>query len=200
MVAEMFAEIAHEITADPTKFAVELVQFGIFVLLIKAVGFGFGKRKGMLTNMWARRLERLEARVEEASHAESSLGEARDRAKVRVAEARSAAARILLDARAEARTTLESSRATSAEESRALLARTEETLATELEEMHVEVRDKLVDLVAGATRSILSETYAASEQRALIQKAIIKGLDKIDTEDKRRAVRRRETVKGGAPA
>lgn len=182
MIGELFAEIAHEITAEPMRFAVEVIQFVLLLLIVKAVALGFGKRKGFVTNILAERRNRIEARIEAASHSAERLADARRQAEERISVARGSAAHILLDARAEGRQVVQTALSQAAAETEAAQKRAQETLDTELEEMHVEVRDKLVDLVAGATRSILSETHTPSEQRALIQKAISQGLDRMDAE------------------
>lgn len=182
MVGELFAEIAHEISAHPTTFAIEVAQFVLLVLIVKVVALGFGKRRGFVVNILADRRHRIEARIEAASHAAERLETAREQAAERIAVARGSAARILLDARAEARGVVDAAMAAAEDETEATRRRADETLETEMEEMHVEVRDKLVELVAGATRTILSETYTPTEQRALIQKAIVQGLDRIDSQ------------------
>ena len=182
MVGELFAEIVHEVTAAPTTMIIELVQFVILVLIVKVAVFGFGKRRGFLANILSERLARLNERVERASHADADLGAAQVRAEERITTARNEAAALLRRARDEARSAQENTDARIAEDHDKMLRRAEETLATELDEMHAGVRETLVELVAGATRSVLSETCGPSEQRVLIQRAILEGIERIEGE------------------
>ena len=63
---ELLREAADEITGDPVKFVIELVQFGILLFIVKAVAFGMGGKPGMLTNMLSERRERVRAQLEDA--------------------------------------------------------------------------------------------------------------------------------------
>jgi ATP synthase F0 subunit b len=181
LLEELFAEIIHEIAIDPVKFIVELVQFVVLVLLVKAVAFGFGGRGGMLTNMLAERRQRVAAELADADSAIEELGTAQVLAKEWVREARSAARRSVADAkRAADEETVAAFAATDAEVAE-LLRQADETLVKEREETLGHVREQLVDLVTLSTRQILDEGFSPAEQRTMIQQAIVESLDDLET-------------------
>ncbi|MDH4140571.1 MAG: ATP synthase F0 subunit B [Coriobacteriia bacterium] len=186
MVGELFSEIFHEISLHPQTFAIEVVQFVLLVLIVKVVAFGFGKRRGFVRNMLSERQERMAQGLERADTAPVALETARQEVEEKVTAARSEAAQVLVDARGEEHALRETADVEVEAEIAQMRKHAEETLATEFEEMHAEIRERLVELVAGATRSILNESYALSEQRALIQKAILSGIERIRAEENRR--------------
>ncbi len=55
--------------------------------------------------------------------------------------------------------------------------RAESALATEQQEMLLELREQLVELVSSATRSIMNEKLTVSEQRTLIENTIVGSMD-----------------------
>jgi hypothetical protein len=59
-------------------------------------------------------------------------------------------------------------------------SRAKDVLDAELAEMHVEIRDRLVDVVAHATRSILNEGMTMAEQRELIQNTVTNGIGRME--------------------
>lgn len=195
MVAELFAEVGHDIAAHSTTVIIEVVQFFIFLAIVYAVAIGFGKRKGILVGILARREERVSKALQAAAGADERLAAARNEAAQRIAAARHEAAEILSAARHEAAEAKAAMEADVKRQVAEMRARAEETLATELDEMEVELRDRLVELVASATRSILNESYGVSEQRAMIQKAILSGIERMDTAEASRHVLTAE--KGG---
>lgn len=180
MVAELFAEVGHDIATHSTTVIIEVVQFFILGAIVYAVGVGFGKRKGMMVGILARREERVASSLQAAEGADERLEQARADATRLVSEARHEAATVLVAARGEARQTRATMEADVQKQVADMRARADETLATELEEMEVDIRDRLVELVASATRSILNESYGVSEQRAMIQKAILAGIERMD--------------------
>jgi F0F1-type ATP synthase membrane subunit b/b' len=198
VIGELFSEVLHEISAHPQTFAIEVVQFVLLLLIVKVVAVGFGKRRGFVASMLAERRERVSVALTQAEDAPAALEEARRDAAAQVAAARSEAAGVLLAARADARSVLETTMAEADFQKDRMRAHAEETLATEFEEMHAEIRERLVDLVAGATRSILNESFAVSEQRALIQKAILSGIERIEVEQ--HSPRRERLVREGEQA
>jgi F-type H+-transporting ATPase subunit b len=180
-MGELFAEIGHEISADPGKFIAELVQFVLLLGIIWAIAIGVGKHKGVLTGMLDRRRETVAGRIERAGGAETALAQARERTEEMLAEAHKEATAILREARANANAETTAAREAADDEALRIKQHAQDVLDNELAEMHVEIRDQLVDLVAGATRSILNEGLSAQEQRELIQDAVATGIDRIET-------------------
>ena len=180
LIGELFAEIAHEITVDPGKFGIELVQFALLVAIVWAVAVGFGKRKGIVVNMLAKRQDRVGVGIARMKSADGVLEDARVRAAEIKQAGRDEAARIVSEARATARQERAQSKSASDAEAAQIRSRAKEVLDAELAEMHVEVRDRLVDVVAHATRSILNEGLTMAEQRDLIQNTVTGGIDRME--------------------
>lgn len=166
---EVLHEIVLEIGADPGKFAIEVVQFLVLVAIAYFVAIGLGRRKGMLTNILAERRSRVAARVDRAAHADEELVRSQVEAMSRVAAAKSEAAAIVRQARATARVLGRQSRATTDSEAAEIRERAARVLEEESAEMRVEIRDRLVGVVAQSTRAMLNEGLSAHEQRQLIQ-------------------------------
>jgi F-type H+-transporting ATPase subunit b len=179
-VQEVIAEGLHEITADPVKYAVELAQFAVLVVLIKAVAFGIGKRRGFVTSALIRHQENIVSRLEAATQAEEHLASAQEHAAQMIEDAREEASRIVGDAGKTAKADKAQARADADAEADSIRAHAQRILDDELAEMNVEVRDRLVDLVARATRSVLNEGFSSAEQRELIQKVVSSGIDRME--------------------
>lgn len=180
MFATAIHELVLEISADPGRFAIEVVQFFVLLAVGYVVMFGFGKRKGMVVNMLAERRRRIADRVERAGRADETLAVARADAATRLGDARTAASGILREARANAKASRRDIRAAADAEAEAIRTRAAAVLDEELAEMHVEIRDRLVGVVAQATRSMLNEGLSPQEQRELIQGVVSGGLDRLE--------------------
>jgi F0F1-type ATP synthase membrane subunit b/b' len=179
-MSEVLHEIVTEIGADPGTFVIEIVQFLVLLAIVYVVTFGFGRRKGMVANMLAERRHRVSERVERATHADEMLAEAREQAAARTAAARHEAGTILRQARASARASRRELRAAADAEAEAIRVRAQKVLEEERDEMRVEVRDRLVGVVAQATRSLLNEGLSPHEQRQLIQSIVSSEIDRLD--------------------
>jgi len=173
-------ELVLEISADPGRFGIEVVQFLILMGILYVAVFGFGKRKGFVVNLIAERRHRIEQRVERAGHAGDALAQARETAAVRLKEARAEAATVMREARATAKASRRDIRAAADAEAEAIRTRAAAVLDEEFAEMHVEIRDRLVGVVAQATRSLLNEGLSPQEQRELIQGVVAGGLDRLE--------------------
>lgn len=181
LVVELFREIAHEIVVDPVKFGIELAQFAALVFIIKGIGFGFGEKPGMVTNMLRDRAERVRAELAEADSAIEELDAAHDLARETARRARSEARRIVADAKTRAADERVATLAAAEEEAAELRRQADQALAKERAEMLGGLREQLVELVAEGTKQILDQGYTAAEQRSLIQKAVIESLDDLET-------------------
>jgi F-type H+-transporting ATPase subunit b len=178
---ELFAEIGHEIAKDPFKYGMEVAQFAALVGIVYFVAVGIGKkRKGVLVNMLAKRRDRVAASIERAETADEQLASAQERAATALDDARAEAGAILADARKVAAVETAQVRSAADAEAAAIRAHAAEVLDAELAEMHVEIRDRLVEVVAHATRSILNEGLTMAEQRDLIQGAVSAGIDRVE--------------------
>jgi len=179
-MGELFKEIVHEITAKPIIFMVEIVQFGLLVLIIKAIGFGFGEKKGMLTNMLIERRERIASELQKAEEAERELILAKDKAQAILKEAKAEAEQIIKAAKQAAEQEQTAIVAAAEEEVNNIRKQAEESLEKERVEVLSGIHDQLVDLVTIATRQVLDEGFSPSEQRALVQKAVLASLDDLE--------------------
>jgi F-type H+-transporting ATPase subunit b len=178
-MSEVLHEIVTEIAAAPGTFAIEIVQFLVLSAIVYFVAFGLGRRKGMVSNMLTERHDRVAARVERAAHADEQLSRSRDEAQARIEAARAEASSILREARASARSSRKELRAAADAEAVAIRERAAKVLEEERAEMHVEIRDRLVGVVAQATRALLNEGLSPHEQRQLIQGIVSTEIDKL---------------------
>lgn len=173
MVEEILSEIAAEISAEPLKFLLELLQFGILLLLIYAIAWGFGLRRGFLRNMLTERAAKLDARLSLALHSGDELEHAKQLSALRMRTARSEGRDLLAEARRQAAELTSHLKEQTDSEADRVLARVDEALETEMAEMKADVREQLVDLVAQSTRQVLNERLTVAEQRQLIEEHII---------------------------
>jgi len=179
-MGELFAEIGHEIAVDPGKFGLEVVQFGLLVFVVWFVAVGFGKRRGMLVKMLEGRRARVSEAIGRARGMDSELAAAREKTAEITTAAHAEALAIVAEARRVSRAETKAARASADAEAAEIRAHAKEVLDAELAEMHVEIRDRLVDVVAHATRAILNEGLTMAEQRELIQNAVTNGIDRVD--------------------
>jgi F0F1-type ATP synthase membrane subunit b/b' len=170
---EIYAEIGAEILHYPVRILAEVIQFLILVGLIWVVAIGFGKRRGFVANMLSERHEYTRARVEEASHAEGALEAAKHEAAAIARAARSEARTLVAQAKHDADEIEATARAETETEVARIAERSEAALTTEREEMLLELRDQLVELVSSATRAIMNEKLTVAEQRKLIEEGIV---------------------------
>jgi F-type H+-transporting ATPase subunit b len=179
-MVELLEEVAHEIVSEPVTFVIELVQFGILLFIIKAVAFGVGKRKGMVTNMLAERRERVTAQLAEADAGLAS----REAAARRVAEIASAAdteaAAALRDARKQARQQKAAIIAEADAQAAQIVQDARDALSKEETDMLQGIRDRLVDVVTASTQQVLEHGLSPAEQREVIQNAIVSGIDDLE--------------------
>jgi len=178
---ELLHEVVKEIGAKPVNFAIEVVQFGILLVLIKMLAFGFGSRRGMVTNMLSNRRERVRQQLEDAAAAEGELAGARKQARRVLREARTDAKQIVETARQGAQEEDAAAVAGIHEEAAVALKQAEELLEQERQDTLTSVHDQLVGLVTGAMRQILNEGFTPEEQRGLIQKAVVEGLENLES-------------------
>lgn len=177
MAAELLSEMFHEIAGDPVRFAAEVVQFGLLVAIVWVVAIGVGRRSGFVRNMLTERRQRVGDRVQDARDSVGLLEDARAQASSKMRVARTEARRIIGEAKRKAEMIEAEAHAEADAEAQRIATRAEEALATELAEMHVDIREQLVDLVAQATRSVMNERLTLAEQRHLIEGAVLASVD-----------------------
>ncbi|MCE5190164.1 MAG: ATP synthase F0 subunit B [Actinomycetia bacterium] len=177
----VFREAAREITTDPVTFAIEVVQFGVLVVLIKVVAFGSKKRSGMLVNMVHERRQRVIVSLQEADAGNAALAEAHDKVIAIAAEVEVQAKALLRDARKQARAQAAAIDGDAITRAEAVKNEAREALEREQVEMLEGVRDQLVSVVTQSTQQVLEQGFTPAEQRAVVQKAIISGIDELET-------------------
>lgn len=170
---EILAEMGVEVTASPVRVIAEWLQFALLIAIIWVVAMGWGKRKGFVANLLSERAERVGRKLEISSHAEENLALARQDAAERLRTADVEAKRLVKAARADAKEIEGTARDETDAEALRITERAKDALATEAEEMHSELREELVSIVAQAARSVLSEKMSVAEQRAAIEQAIV---------------------------
>jgi len=180
-VLEVLNEAVREIADKPLTFIIELVQFGILLLLMKVVAFGTKKRRGMVTNMLAERRARVAAELTLAEAGHEALMAAKDEVERIAAEAEDEAAAIAREARKQARTQRADILADGEAQAAAIATSAREALEREQAEMLQGIRDQLVEVVTQATQQLLAQGFSPAEQRTAVQKAIIAGIEGLES-------------------
>lgn len=170
---EIAAEIGTEVVQSPVTLIAEVVQFALLLSIIWVVAIGFGRRRGFVANMLTERQERTSARLESASHAESTLEESKRQVASMTRAGRSEAREMITQAKLECAEIGASARSETDADCSRIAERAESALATEQQEMLLELREQLVELVSSSTRSIMNEKLTVSEQRKLIENTIV---------------------------
>jgi F-type H+-transporting ATPase subunit b len=177
MYSEIVQEIGAELANEPLRIFAEVMQFAVLLAIVWVVAVGFGKRRGFVVNMLTERQERVAAHVETASHADKALADAKREAAATARSARATAREIVLRAKKECVEIEESAHAETDADCARIEERAEAALSTERQEMLLELREQLVDLVSSATRSIMNEKLTVSEQRTLIENTITESVN-----------------------
>jgi F0F1-type ATP synthase membrane subunit b/b' len=172
MYREIISAIAEELAQDPMRVVAEVIQFVVLLAIVWVVAIGFGKRRGFVANMLTERRAAVAGRVESGSHADERLASAHREATATTRAGRAAARELVARAKKECVEIEATARAETDADCARIQERAEAALATEREEMALELRERLVDLVSSATRSIMNEKLSVAEQRALIESAI----------------------------
>lgn len=173
MIGEIVGEVWHEVSAEPIRFAAEVVQFLILAGLVWFVAIGFGGRRGFVRNMLEERAETSEERLRRALGAQDELTHAKQLAALKVRTARAEARKIVADAKQSA-SAMESAERTQADsEAERILSRVDDALSAERDEMLAEVREELVEVVSQSTRQLLNERLTVAEQRRLIEEHVV---------------------------
>ncbi|MBI5231765.1 MAG: hypothetical protein HY876_06335 [Coriobacteriales bacterium] len=172
MIAEVLTEFVHEVTAEPWRLALEVLQFVILAAIVWMGAVGIGKRRGIIVARLATRRERLGERLARADGAAGDLETARREAEERVRDSRAEAQTLMEDAEREAARIHDETRTDVADQVATTVRRVEESLAAEAEEARSSLREQLVEVVALASRSVLSQMVSATEQRELIEQAV----------------------------
>jgi F-type H+-transporting ATPase subunit b len=177
MYSEIVQEIGAELANEPLRIFAEVMQFAVLLAIVWVGAVGFGKRRGFVVNMLTERQERVAAHVETASHADKALADAKREAAATARSARATAREIVLRAKKECVEIEESAHAETDADCARIEERAEAALSTERQEMLLELREQLVDLVSSATRSIMNEKLTVSEQRTLIENTITESVN-----------------------
>ena len=188
---EILVSMGEELTSAPLRVVAEFVQFAVLAAIVWVVGFGFGERRGFITNMLSERHIAVGECVQEALASEKSLVDAKRDAGEKERVARAEARRIVSEAKHDAEKTEQDARADAESEATLVTRRAETALVTERADMQLELRDRLIEAVASATRAIMDEQMTVSEQRTLIESAIAAS---VEPNGRGKTVRAGETV------
>jgi F-type H+-transporting ATPase subunit b len=180
MIQAILEELWHVITHEPLHLVIELVQFAILIFIIKAVGWGVGKYRGVIPNALEARQTRIREELEQAAERETWAAEAPSRAESIRTAAERQRTMTLEGARREAEREKERILAETLEEVAEMERQVDETLTHEREEVLGQVRESLLDIVTSATRSVLDEGFTPAQQRTMIQDAILASVDDLE--------------------
>lgn len=196
---EIAVEIGTEVVTQPSRLFAEVVQFAVLLGIVWVAAFGFAKRRGFVANMLAERRSRVEARVEGASHAEKSLADSKQEAAATIRAGRAKARETIAHTKKECEEIGRTAHAETDAECSRIQDRAQSALSTEQQEMLLELREQLVELVSSATRSIMNEKLTVAEQRKLIENTIVGSVRASKNPDARTEALAAGSVPEGAP-
>ncbi len=172
---EILEEIVREISKHPGLFVLELIQF---LLLAGLLVFFIPRYLKKFLN------DRKERIIEDLKRSEEAFEEhkiAEEEAKAIITRARENASQIIKEAEIEAQKEMEAIMKQAEEEVKDIIGRTKEAIDNEKRLMFKEMNEQLVSLIAKITRRYIEEALSEDEKRALTQKAIISGLEEIES-------------------
>lgn len=172
---EIFKEIVHEISEHPGLFILELVQF---LLLAGLLAF-FVPR--YLKKFLIDRKERIIDDLKRSKEAFEEHRIAKEESEAIISSTREKASQIIKEAESEAQKEMEEVMKQADEEVKEIIGRTKEAIDNERRLMFKEMNEQLVSLIAAITRRYIEEALSEDEKRALTQKAIISGLEEIES-------------------
>jgi F-type H+-transporting ATPase subunit b len=170
---ELIQEALHEISGNPLRFAAEIVQFLVLIVIIRLI-----LRRVLGTVLHLRR-ERIAAEVDKADHADTAYAEAQQRATALVEEARGEARRTIEQARAAAQEELRAGLDQAEQEAAMILLQARQTIETEKERIASEASEELVTLIIQVTRRFIEEALSESERQAVTQKLMLASLKEM---------------------
>ena len=181
MITETLNAIMRDLQGEPFVILGEVIQFAILAAAVWFLAVGFGKRQGLLKSRLVKRQANLGSQLELVLAAPSRAEEATLRAGELAEEARTTVASTGSSAKQEADEIERRIHEEADTEAERISRHVDEALASENERMIAEVRARLVDTVAQATRSVMSGALSVPEQRRLIETAVVAAMSAEDT-------------------
>jgi F0F1-type ATP synthase membrane subunit b/b' len=172
MVIEIANQIAAKVAAEPWIILLEVFQFLILVGIVWLVAVVTRKRPGLIKKRLATRGERVASELEHALTADARSRVTREQALDTVMNARREARKIKATATRDAHRLESSAQASVDAEIERIAQRVNEALESEAAASRQNLRDELVEVVAQATRSVLSTSLSLSDQRDLTERAV----------------------------
>jgi F-type H+-transporting ATPase subunit b len=179
-VIEVLQAAVREIVDAPGTFAIEVVQFVILVAVIKMVAFGSKKRAGMITRMLAERRKRVAAQLGDAEIGHLALADAQGEVARIYAEAEQRVREVEREMRKRSRAEKAAVLAEGEEQAAAAFDAAQTALAREQAEMLRGIREQLVEVVTQSTQQVLEQGFSQADQRAIVQKAIVSGIEDLE--------------------
>ena len=154
-----FWENAYPVIPHPGELIVGIISFAILYVLYKRVVVP------RLETMLAERQRTIEGGIERAEAMQAEAKAALEQYRAQLAEARNEAAQIRDHARAEGQQILEEMRAQANEESARIVARGEEQLATQKQQLVNELRGQIGTLAVDLAGRVVGESLAEDARR-----------------------------------
>ena len=173
MITETLSAIFREVRGEPFVLLGEVIQFAILAAGVWMLAVGFGKRQGLLKANLVKRKANVDANLAVMLEAPQRAEEATQRAADLAAEAHGTAESVASAAKQEADDLERRIREDADLQAERISQHVDEALASEEERMLAELRTRLVDTVAQATRSVLSGSLSVTEQRRLIESSVV---------------------------
>ena len=155
-----FWEDAYPVIPHPGELIVGIISFAILYVLYKRVVVP------RLETMLAERQRTIEGGIERAEAMQAEAKAALEQYRAQLAEARNEAAQIRDHARAEGQQILEELRAQANEESARIVARGEEQLATQRQQLVNELRGQIGTLAVDLAGRVVGESLADDARRS----------------------------------
>jgi len=171
---ELIQEVLREIAGEPLRFAVEIVQFLLLVVIIRVL-----LRRSVGPDLKKRR-ERIAAEVEKAEQADAAFAAARHQAAALTAEARAEAQRSIEAARTAAQDERQAGLDQAEQEARAILLQAQQTVETEKGKVASEASEELVTLITVVSRRFIEESLSESERRTVTHELILASLKELE--------------------
>ena len=173
-MSELIQEVLHEITGEPLRFAIELVQFVLLVVIIR-----YFVRRSVGTHLKTRR-DRIAAEVQKADQADTAYAEAQHRASLLKTEARDEARRTVEAAKIAADAERQAGLEQVEQEADAILLQARQAIDTEKNRVGSEASEELITLITLVSRRYIEESLTESERRTVTQKLIIASLKEME--------------------
>lgn len=175
LLREAVSESLHEVIVEPQAFLIEFVQAALLI----GVVFYFGSK--FVRRYFAKRRDRIADELNGAEAAEKEHEAAQRDAQRIVAQAQKDAEELLEAGRAAAEAERVNAVAAIERDAGQLVSQAAAAIEAERTALTSRMCDQMVELVIVISKRYLGTAFTESEERALMQKAVLASLDRLDS-------------------